>query len=282
MKSLSPLKDSVFESNNYRLLRHFKFIVVGLFCISLFNFKKNNHVIEDISFFSHIGLVKLQIDNGSSNFRTDIYFNTNASLGLDPGYDASLFGGVAPSFSIYSLLVEQNTGMPMGIQALGENDMNGTIVPIGIHALAGDTISVAITENTISPSINIYLEDTAEGTLTLLNSNSYQFVVQDDISSSGRFFLRFGADVLNIPQSQLSHLSIYSDANSNEIIISGYLQHKTSMYLYNINGQLLDEFKLDASSDRNTISSSNLSSGFYIVKITDDIGNIRTEKLIVK
>jgi hypothetical protein len=89
---------------------------------------KHDDIISERSFNTNLGFVKLKIDNSSSIFFTDIYFNSNASLGLDPGYDAALFGGTAPAYSIYSLLVEGNTGVPLGIQTLGSNDLSSVTV----------------------------------------------------------------------------------------------------------------------------------------------------------
>jgi len=277
MYSLKSKGSSLTRFNSYLNLASVRnFIIVFLF-LSLLSFKTND---LNKSTSSHIGLVKLQIDDGTNDFRTDIYFNTNASLGLDPGYDASLFGGVAPNFSVYSLLVEDNTGMPLGIQALGENDMNGTIVPIGIHALQGDLISVQITENTISPSVNIYLEDTVAGTLTLLNSNNYEFTAQENISGTGRFFLRFGADVLSTNQQPLDELKIYSDFKFERIVLNGQLDNNTTMKLYDINGRIVFTKRLDVLSTMNTINVSGMSTGVYILELNDNIQR-RTQKLII-
>ncbi|MBT8377474.1 MAG: metallophosphoesterase family protein, partial [Bacteroidia bacterium] len=46
---------------------------------------------------ANLGNLKLKIQNNTNNFVTDFYFNTNGSLGLDPGYDAAMFGGSAPA-----------------------------------------------------------------------------------------------------------------------------------------------------------------------------------------
>ncbi|MCA0153090.1 T9SS type A sorting domain-containing protein [Winogradskyella vincentii] len=258
------------------------FVQNSYYILSLALFLNLHAYALDGSNSAHIGLVKLQIDNDENNFRTDIYFNANASLGLDPGYDSSLFGGVAPDFSVYSLLVEDNTGIPMGIQALGEYDMNGTIVPIGIHTVQGELISVQITENTISPSINIYLEDTELGTLTLLNSNNYQFLAQENITGTGRFYLRFGADVLSINDSPLDSLKIHSNFELDQIIVSGQLNSPTIFALYDIQGKKVISNKFDPLSSSNTIQVSNLSSGIYIIELTDNNGYRRSKKLLIK
>jgi hypothetical protein len=50
----------------------------------------------------------LNASTATEDYSTQFYFNDNASQGLDVGYDAAVFGAV-PAFSIYSLLVQDNT-----------------------------------------------------------------------------------------------------------------------------------------------------------------------------
>ena len=47
-----------------------------------------------------ISYFKLQMNIASDVFKTEFYISDNASLGLDRGYDAGAFGGIAPSTSI--------------------------------------------------------------------------------------------------------------------------------------------------------------------------------------
>lgn len=262
--------------------RILKITLLTSLCLSLWGFKNTNQkVAKNQLIVSHLGLVKLQIDNGINDFRTDIYFNTNASLGLDPGYDASLFGGVAPDFSIYTLLVEDNTGVPLGIQALGEYDMNGTDVPLGIHAEAGDVITVNITQNTLPPSVNIYLEDSVEGTLTLLNNSNYQFTAEEDITDTGRFVLKFGADVLNTTDNTLDLLSIFTNKSAKKLVINGSLKLPTEVNIYSINGQLISNNKLDPIQLEQYIDIKTLSGGIYILELSNVSNQKRTEKFII-
>ena len=56
-------------------------------------------------------LLKIEINHtDSKQYFTDLYFTDNASLGLDPGYDSAMFD-TSPDFSIFSHLVENNTGI---------------------------------------------------------------------------------------------------------------------------------------------------------------------------
>ena len=53
---------------------------------------------------SAITNVNINLSSATDNFLTKVYFTASTGLGLDPGYDASLLGGVAPEFSIFSHL----------------------------------------------------------------------------------------------------------------------------------------------------------------------------------
>ncbi len=46
--------------------------------------------------------LKLNVSNATKNYNTDFYFNDNATLSLDQGYDAIIWNDIPPSFSVYS------------------------------------------------------------------------------------------------------------------------------------------------------------------------------------
>ena len=228
------------------------------------------------------GLVKVEINNNSTSFETDIYFNSNASLGLDPGYDASLFGGSAPNYAVYTHLVEVNTGTPMAIQALGQDDMNNVVIPLGIHAAQGEAITVAITEMTIPSTVNVYLEDTDNNTFTLLNTNTYSFVADTDMLNAGRFFLRFETSALNLNEQSLNGLNIYTNQAEKTIVIKGQLQKATDLKLFDIHGRVVTAQKLDTTNTTQVINVSNLTTGIYILQLENEQNQKRIQKLIIK
>ncbi len=229
---------------------------------------------------TNIGLVRISIDNGLDNYETDIYFNSNATLGLDPGYDASLFGGTAPNFSVYTHLVEQNTGTPMAIQALGENDLNDAVVPLGIHVSQGESITVRVSQMSIPNTVNVYLEDTFNNTFTLLNSNTYNFVAENDINQTGRFFLHFGGTVLGTIDRELDGVSIYTKDKS--IIIEGKLKSNTELILFDIHGKIIKKKNLETKSLEQHINVSTLAPGIYILQLKNKEDQRRIKKIVIK
>ena len=49
---------------------------------------------------SDIAYLELAMNSNLNSYSTDFYFTDMASRGLDPGYDASAFNGIAPNYSV--------------------------------------------------------------------------------------------------------------------------------------------------------------------------------------
>ncbi len=230
----------------------------------------------------HHGYLKLLANSGTSDYSTDFYFNDNATQGLDSGYDASLFNGNTPEFSIYSNLVDNSSNTAFAIQSLDSNAINDVTIPLGLHALQGQNVTISISETDIPSSINVYLEDNLNNTYTLLNTNTYNFTAMSDLTGTGRFYLRFQNQSLSTPASALEDLSIFSLEKEKAIVILGQLQGKTNFKLYDINGRALIANKLDLYSTRQVINVGHLSAGIYIVELVTNGNKKRVQKLIIK
>ncbi|MDG5491619.1 T9SS type A sorting domain-containing protein [Psychroserpens sp. SPM9] len=230
---------------------------------------------------AHHGHIKLSLNSSNANYSTDFYFNSNASEGFDPGYDAAVYGGPS-AFSIYSHLVENNTGTAFAIQSLNPDAMYDVSVPLGINATQGQEITISIVETDMPDTIDIYLEDTVNNSLTLLTTNDFVYTPNTDLSGTGRFFLRFASDVLNANKSNLETLSIYSNTKDKTIIVSGELQNGTVAKLYDVNGRLLFTNTLNAATTQNTINTSPFSSGIYMLEINNTANEKRMQKLIIQ
>jgi hypothetical protein len=88
--------------------------------------------------------VKLIATTDANSYATSIYFHENGTTGLDIGYDAAIFGGAAPGFSIYSHVVDGNEDLPMVIQTLNTDDINDVIIPLELHANAGEQVAISL------------------------------------------------------------------------------------------------------------------------------------------
>ena len=230
----------------------------------------------------HYGHIKLNLSSGSSLYSTDFYFNSNASEGLDPGYDASIFGVSPPAFSIYSSLVVDNVEIPLAIQALSNTDMTNVVVPLGVNASQGQELVFSIIESDMSDTTNMYLEDAVNNTVTLLNTSDYIFTPATDLSGTGRFFLRFETSTLSTVDVDVESVKIYANNAAKTITINGQLQNNTVAKLFDTNGRLVLTNVLNTNNTTQSIDVSQISSGVYILELDNTTNERRTEKLIIR
>ena len=231
---------------------------------------------------SGISYFKLNLESGNDLYHTEFYVTDNASLSLDPGYDARTFGGTAPEFSIYSQLVEGNDGTDMAIQAISDLDItNGTVIPLGINVNAGQQVTVNLSENTLPSSINIYLEDRLNNTFILLNDMDYVLSDISGLQGIGRFYLRFSQGVLSVDETDLETIQIISLNNPKQIVVKGGLNELTEFSLYDIRGREILKQDLSEGSTTNTISTSQFTSGVYLIQLKNSKNKI-SKKLIIR
>ncbi|WP_353778051.1 T9SS type A sorting domain-containing protein [Winogradskyella sp. 3972H.M.0a.05] len=226
--------------------------------------------------------LRLGISSDDDNYTTDFYFNENASLGLDPGYDAAIWGGTAPAFAVYSHLVEDNAGIPMAIQALHSDDLyNNVVIPLGVNANAGEQLSFEILETTFPGTVNVYLEDTLTNTITLLTTGAYIITPNQDIDGTGRFYLRFEEDALSTVENELETLNIYANHTEDTIVISGLLSEGTNFKLYDIQGRMVLDTELQTQTMVQSIDVSMFNDGVYVVELKNN-NRRKTQKLILR
>ncbi|WP_458626643.1 T9SS type A sorting domain-containing protein [Winogradskyella sp. PC D3.3] len=231
---------------------------------------------------SHYGHIKLNLSSGSSLYSTDFYFNSNASEGLDPGYDASLFGSNPPAFSIYSSLMDNSLEIPLAIQAFNNSSMSNVVVPLGVNAPQGQELTISIAESDMSDDTNMYLEDTVSNTVTLLNTSDFVFTPAVNLSGTGRFYLRFETNALSVINVDMEAVKIYVNNAAKTININGQLENTTEAKLFDVNGRLVLTNVLNTNNTSQSIDVSQLTSGVYIVELDNNTNERRIEKLIIR
>ncbi|WP_412987577.1 M14 family zinc carboxypeptidase [Pontimicrobium sp. IMCC45349] len=230
---------------------------------------------------NNISHLKIKVENSSSLYNTDFYFTDNATLGLDLGYDAGVYGNSAPAFSIYSHLVQDNTGVDMAIQSVGNTDLdNNVIIPLGVNAAQGEQITISKVESTLAANVQVYLEDNVASTTTSLNSGDYVITPNTALSGTGRFYLRFESDTLSEEESELNGLQIFNTANPKVLHIKGLITEASTISVYDILGRDILTQDLSTNVNSQEVNISNLGIGTYIVEISNDFGT-RTKKIIV-
>jgi hypothetical protein len=225
--------------------------------------------------------LKLQLSTATDMFYTDFYFNENSTLALDPGYDAGVWGANAGSFSIYSELVTENTGLDMAIQSLPFEDLATMIIPLGIHSNIGEQITVSISESDLPANMEVYLEDGDNNTFTLLNTSDFVLTPSIALNDTGRFYLRFSMETLTATEHELDDLVIFTTKIPRLLTVSGQLLQDTVLKLYDIRGRLVLTESLNSTTIVNDIDVSRLENGVYIVELNNAFQR-KTQKLIIR
>ncbi|WP_298754899.1 choice-of-anchor J domain-containing protein [uncultured Psychroserpens sp.] len=225
--------------------------------------------------------LKLNLSSTSSSFSTSFYVNDNASLGLDPGYDASVWNTTPPNFSLYSHLVEENTGRAMAIQTIGSIDIVNTIISLGVNASNGSLLNFSIAESSLPETVDIFLIDNQTNTTTLLTNEDYNVLLDTSLSGTGRFFLQFTDSTLGTSEPELADILIYTNPNEKTLFIDGVLTEKTVLTIYDLQGRLLFKSLLDTNTTSQKIDISKLNSGTYIVMLNNQKQS-RSKKIIIK
>ncbi|MFT4780545.1 MAG: chitodextrinase [Pseudohongiellaceae bacterium] len=227
--------------------------------------------------------LQLELNNATEgNYKTDFYFTDNATNGLDFNYDASIFGGQAPSsFALYSHLLEENYSIDMAIQSLGFDALTNAVIPLGIHNNQGQQFSISISESTIPENVEVYLEDTQTNTFTLLNNSDYTITLAQDLNTIGRYLLRFNEETLSANFNEGHNLDIYTTSQPKTLVVKGLLFEDTTFTIYDIQGRVVKTITLDGSQTVNRIDVSSVSKGIYIVSLKNGMQE-RIEKVVVK
>ena len=225
--------------------------------------------------------VKLHLSTATRSYNTNFYFKDNASLDFDLGYDSALLESVAPEFSLYSHTVQNNSGVNLAIQSLNPNDASNVAIPLGVNAESGIELRIIMQINTLPSTINVYLEDTLENTLTLLNSSDFVLTPSENLAGTGRFYLRFSSTTLSVSELDISNIQIYSNLKDKTVLVNGVLNSESQIFIYDIKGRLVLQKEINITSATNTIDVNSLNAGIYIVKLLNETQNL-TKKIMVK
>jgi len=224
--------------------------------------------------------IELTLSNGTAIRNADIYYLEGTTTGWDNGYDSSIFGGVANEFAIYTHSVANGNGKDLGIQSLPNNDFENMIIPVGINAEAGTSISIDAASNNFPSGINIYLEDKQDNSFTLLEADAnFSFIPENNLSGIGRFYLHTTSGVLSANDfATNTNISIYTSSNDN-LRIAGVQNGTATVRLYNILGKEMLKSSF-VGSGVNDIKVNAIPVGIYIVKLTTENGTLNRKIII--
>ena len=214
---------------------------------------------------------------------TEIYFIENTTDGSDPTYDARTFPMNDNATSIFTRLVEGDEGVDLAIQSLAYSEMWDKVIPLGINAVGGEEMTISISHRTTPADLNIYLEDTQQGTMTNLLDGDYVLTPTSDLSGVGRFFIHMTADTMSNEEVSTSMLNAYKEIDASFITIEGLATqtNETNVSLYNILGREVLSTTLNNNMNTQTISTVGLSAGIYVIELESGSDRL-TKKLLIQ
>lgn len=98
--------------------------------------------------------------------------------------------------------------------------------------------------------------------------------------NAGSISLEFGVP-LSTDETSLDNLKIYHDSEQEQIVIFGNLAAKTQTELYDIAGRKVLNTELNQNSNYNTINTTELASGVYIIELISVLNGKISQKLII-
>ena len=210
----------------------------------------------------------LKLFNGSAErAKTKFHFQQGLTLGLDAGYDAGAYNQVT---ALSSRLPEDDQEVNFQLNAMNLESAYNQSIPLVINQEVGQNFRVSISNNTLPEDVNVYLEDTQNGTLTSLKDQDFELVAQSDLSDAGRFYIRFTTQNLAVNDvlspSSLTVFKLNTDAF---VTIQGLTPEmgKTTATIYNMLGMKVREKALNNTAATQQISTQGLASGVYIINL---------------
>ena len=223
----------------------------------------------------------LTLSNQSDVREAKIYYIENMTSGFDVGYEGELFNGVANPLAIYTHLVADSEGKNYQVQSLPDNDFENTIIPLGINAISGSSISIKASKNNFPEGMNIYLEDKQDNSFTLLEADAnFNTTLENDLSGIGRFFLHTTSSTLSANDLAISNnLSIYS-SNRETLRVVGVQNGTANLQIFSLLGKEILRSSFEGRGV-NDIALPKLAPGVYIVKVKMQTGQLN-KKIIIE
>jgi len=219
-------------------------------------------------------LLRLQVSNGINKDETILFFNSNASNGLDEYDSPKMSNSNSRIPEIYT--VAENEKLTInGVQTLAPN----VEIPVGFTTGESNKFQIKLIEKTnFDAYINVFLKDELLNTEQLLTEENVYDFSSAAVTNSDRFRIVFKTTALTTENSQpKSFNSVYLHNIENAVKIDyPYEMNSTAILsIYNLQGQRLFSTLLEKVDNEINID---LNSGVYLVNIISN-GTITTTKI---
>ena len=213
--------------------------------------------------------VTLSAETGSDKMSTSVKYITGMTNGLDPGWDAGIFKNGPVPFSLFTRLVQDN-GVDFAIQCLPDTNFEKLVVPVGLVAAGGSTVTFKAVADNLPSNLKVYLEDRSSGIFTRLDDGSVYSVTLGSASQGpGRFYLHTAESIAATPVDPKPDLKVIPMPQSQIIRVLGAIDLPARASIYDMTGRIVTEMTLTGQ-DLNDIPLVNASTGLYLLKIESD------------
>lgn len=223
--------------------------------------------------------LSLNSDSAANNIL--IMLDDRASDAFDRNFDAPIFK--ANQFhSFYSELANYELSI-QGLDYLEPNEEQ--IIPLGVDAWVNGVYTIAIDSlNNWDASNKIILIDSLLSQEVDLSASNYSFTVNNIGAIKGRFYLKTGINSsVNLDETSFDKFFTYQDAAGQLVIDDQAAQLGLSaMVLIDLSGKSVQSTDLDPSAKKHAVKLHNLSTGVYLLQLTDRKGQMHNQKIYLK
>lgn len=216
--------------------------------------------------------------NGTTK-TTKLYYLEGATTGFDNGYDGSTFKGTKSNFNFYSQLVNKENNKEYAIQSLPKENLETTIVPVGLEVNTNQTIVFSAESFNLPSDTQVYIEDKVNNKFINLSKEKYNVSLKKKANTPSQFFIHTTSNKINNDTHTLSNISVYQ-SSKNQLTIKGLQAKNNLIKIYSPIGKtvMVKAFK---SNGVTAINLPEISSGIYIVNVTSE-GKKINKKIILK
>lgn len=217
----------------------------------------------------------INANDGSFQRSTKVFYLDNATSSFDNGFDSSTFRKSEENLAVYTGMVADNT-KSLAVQSVEKSSLETTAIPLGIKAEAGKTVNLSVTMNNFSSDIDVYLEDTLNGSFTKLNGANHSITFQDKIDNATRFYIHTSAKALSNNNVNPAFKNVTVFVNNNNLHIKG-LEDKATLQVYSVLGKQVVNTKVNS----NLVALPQVTAGVYIIQLTTNKGTFN-QKVFIK
>ena len=211
--------------------------------------------------------IKLTLNQSGSQASTEIIFSSQATNGLDPGFDAGLLQPDL-NISLYTRLVDDN-GNDFAIQALPLPNASPIAIPLGLTSMPGGEVLLSAVLNHIPSHIKAELHDRQSNTIYPFHSEKTSVSLQLNSSSSfsDRFYLVLNNQTTETSPDALEPIfRVYR--GQEEIVLEGQFSSLAIVRITDLQGRVISECR-PGSGNSHHISTRKLTTGIYLFQIRD-------------